>query len=80
MEEREDEESIDDNESLPDLLDDPVINDPLEEKITTERTIVEDLEVTGASQSQLGMYIMIIILRFRKLRLVCPVPGSLKFP
>ena len=30
MEDREDDESIDDNESLPDLLDDPVINDPLE--------------------------------------------------
>lgn len=33
MEMREDEESIDDNESLPDLLDDPYdhgINDPLE--------------------------------------------------
>ena len=25
------------------------------EKITTERTIVEDLEVTGASQAQLGI-------------------------
>ena len=30
MEEQEDEESSDDNISLPDLLDDPVINDPLE--------------------------------------------------
>ena len=52
----------------------------IKEKITTttERTVVEDLEVTAAPL--LGMYIMNIILRFRKLRLVCPVPGSLKFP
>ena len=36
----------------------------IKEKITTvtERTIVEDAEVTVASQSQPGMYIMIIIL------------------
>ena len=54
-----------------------VITEEVVTTTTTKRTIVEDPEVAGPSQQ--GIYIMIIIPGFRKLRLVCPVPGPKVF-